>query len=77
MGLKGFKSMVNVFSLRKLLYLFLSPTIFPVLFFLFIGWYCGAGAFGIVGLGPLELWGYGLWYCGAGAFGIVGLRPLD
>ena len=33
----------------KLLYLFSSSTIFPFLFVLSIGWYCGAGVFGLMG----------------------------
>ena len=28
---------------------FSIPTIFPFLFFLFLGWYCGAGVFGLIG----------------------------
>ena len=32
----------------KLLYPFLSSTIFPFLFFRSIGWYCGAGVFGLI-----------------------------
>ena len=28
---------------------------FPFLFFLFIGWYCGAGVFGLIGCIPLSL----------------------
>ena len=31
------------FYQSKLLYHFLSSTIFPFLFFLSLGWYCGAG----------------------------------
>ena len=39
-----------LFYWPKLLYPFLSSTIFPFLFFLYIGWYCGAGVFGLIGL---------------------------
>ena len=31
------------------------PTFFPFLFFLSIGWYCGAGVFGLIGCIPLSL----------------------
>ena len=43
-GLAGFKSMENAFLLAQAaLSLLWSSTIFPFLFFLSIGWYCGAG----------------------------------
>ena len=46
--LAGFNSRVNVFLLAKAaLPLLLSSTIFLFLFFLSIGWYCGAGVFGL------------------------------
>ena len=32
-----------------------SSTIFPFLFFLSIGWYCGAGVFGLIGCISLSL----------------------
>ena len=32
-----------------------SSTIFPFLFFLYIGWYCGAGVFGLIGCTSLSL----------------------
>ena len=40
----------------KLLYAYYSlPTLFPFLFFLSIGWYCGAGVFGLIGCTSLSL----------------------
>ena len=48
-GLAGFKKMANIFLLSKLHYLFLSSTIFPLIFFLSIGWYCGAVVLGLIG----------------------------
>ena len=44
-GLAGFKSRPMLFYWLKLFYLFLSSIIFFFLFFLPIGWYCGAGVF--------------------------------
>ena len=43
-GLAAFKSRANIFLLAQAaLSLLLSSTIFPFLFFLSLGWYCGAG----------------------------------
>ena len=55
-GLAGSKSRVNA-SLLALaaLSLLLSSTFFPFLFFLSIGWYCGAGVLGLIGCIPLSL----------------------
>ena len=40
----------------KLLYPYYSLLLFfPILFFLSIGWYCGAGVFGLIGCIPLSL----------------------
>ena len=41
----------------KLLYPYynLLYTLFPFLFFLSMGWYCGAGVFGLIGCIPLSL----------------------
>ena len=43
-----------LFYWPKLLHPFLSSTIFPFLFFLSIGWYCGAGVFGLIGCRSLS-----------------------
>ena len=50
-GLAGFKRRANAFFYwSKLLYPYYSlPTIFLFLFFLSIGWYCGAWGFGLIG----------------------------
>ena len=48
-GLASFKSMANSFLLVLLLAPFLTSTVFPFLFFPFMGWYCGAGVFGLIG----------------------------
>ena len=40
---------------KAALSLLLSSTIFPFLFFLFIGWYCGAGVFVLIRCIPLSL----------------------
>ena len=55
-GLAGSKSRANA-SLLALaaLSLLLSSTLFPFLVFLFIGWYCGAGVFGLIGCISLYL----------------------
>ena len=45
--LAGFKSRANIFYWPKLLYSYYSLLLF--LFFLSIGWYCGAGIFGLMG----------------------------
>ena len=49
-GLASFKSRANA-SLLSLaaLSLLQSSSLFPFLFFLSIGWYCGAGVFGLIG----------------------------
>ena len=46
--LAGFKSRVNAFLLAQLLAPLLSPPVFR-LFFYSLGWYCGAGVFGMIG----------------------------
>ena len=43
-----------LFHWPKLLYPFSSSTIFPVLVFLSIGWYCVAGVFGLIGCRSLS-----------------------
>ena len=53
-GLAGFKSRASAFLLAKLLSAFVSSTVFPFLFFLSIGWCCGAGVFGLIGCQPLS-----------------------
>ena len=52
--LAGFKSRVNAFYWPKLLYPFSSSNIFRFLFFLSIGWYCGAGIFWLTGCRSLS-----------------------
>ena len=48
-GLAGFKSRANSSLLAQAaLSLLWSSTLFPFLFFLSIGWYCGAGVFGLI-----------------------------
>ena len=55
-GLPGFKRRSNALLLAKAaLSLPLSSTIFPFLFFLSIGWYCGAVVFGLIGCRSLSL----------------------
>ena len=55
-GLAGFKSGANAFLLAlDALSLLLSSTIFPFLFIQSIGWYCGAGVFGLIGCLSLSL----------------------
>ena len=51
-GLSGFKSRANVFFyLPKLLYAYYSLLLFfHFSFFVSIGWYCGAGVFGLISL---------------------------
>ena len=50
MELAGFKSRANASLLvSAALSLLKSSTLFPFLFFLSIGWYCGAGVFGLIG----------------------------
>ena len=51
LGLACFKSRANAFLFAKaaLSLLQSSNTIFPFLFFLSIGWLCGAGVFGLIG----------------------------
>ena len=44
-GLAGFKSLANSFLLTEAALSLLSSTIFPLLVFLSIGWYYGAGVF--------------------------------
>ena len=49
-GLAGFKSRANASLLAQAaLSLLQSSTLFPFLFFLSIGWYCGAGVLGLIG----------------------------
>ena len=38
-----------LYNRPKLLYPFVSSTVFPFLFFLSIGWFCEAGVFGLIG----------------------------
>ena len=47
--LAGFENRANVFSLTKLLDIFLSSAVFPFLFFLSIGRYCGGEVFRLIG----------------------------
>ena len=55
-GLAGFKSRVNVFLLTyAAISLLQSSTIFPFFFCLSMGWYCGAGVFGLTGCISLSL----------------------
>ena len=55
-GLAGFKSRANASLLAYAgLSLLYSSTLFPFLFFLSIGWYCGVGVFGLIGCIPLSL----------------------
>ena len=55
-GLAGFKSRANAFLLvTAAISLLYSSTIFPFLFFLSIGWYCGPGIFGLIGCSSLSL----------------------
>ena len=55
-GLSGFKSRANAFLLAlAALSLLQSSTIFPFLFFLSIGWICGAEVFGLIGCISLSL----------------------
>ena len=44
-----------LFYWPKLLYPYYSLLLFPFLFFLSIGWYCGAGVFGLIGCISLSL----------------------
>ena len=44
-----------LFLTKTALSLLLSSTIFPFLFFLSIGWYCGAGVFRLIGCISLSL----------------------
>ena len=53
-GLAGFKSRAYVFYWHKLLYAFLTSTIFIFIFFMSIGWYCGAGVLGLIGCRSLS-----------------------
>ena len=54
-GLAGLKSRANASLLANVaLSLLQSSTFFPFLFFLSIGWYCGAGVFGLIGCIPLS-----------------------
>ena len=52
-GLAGFNSRPNALYWPKLLYPYYS--LLPVLFFLSIGWYCGAGVFQMIGCISLTL----------------------
>ena len=38
-----------LFYWYKLIAPFIPSTVFPFLLFLFVGWYCGAGVFGLIG----------------------------
>ena len=53
-GLAGFKSTATAF-LFALAALSILSTLFPFLFFLSTGWYCGAGVFGLIGCISLSL----------------------
>ena len=44
-----------LFYWPKLLFPYYSLLLFPFLIFLSIGWYCGAGVFGLIGCIPLSL----------------------
>ena len=48
-GLAGFKSRANAFLLAWVLSPFLVSYCFPFIFFHSMGWYCGAGVFGLIG----------------------------
>ena len=55
-GLVGFKSRANSSLLAQAaLSLLQYSSCFPFCFFLSIGWYCGAGVFGLIGCIPLSL----------------------
>ena len=54
-GLAGFKSRANAFLLAKAALSLLSSTLSSFLFFLSIGWYCGAEIFGLIGCISLSL----------------------
>ena len=48
-GSAGLKSMANAFLLANLLAPIFVSYCYPFLFFHSIGWYCGAGDFGLMG----------------------------
>ena len=53
-GLAGYESRVNVFFVVRTLFVFYTLfRCFPFLFFLSIGWFCGAGVFGLTRCNPL------------------------
>ena len=54
-GLASFRSRANAFLLPLAALSIWSSTLFPFLFFLSIGWYCGAGVFELIGCTSLSL----------------------
>ena len=58
-GLVGFKSKVNAFLFASAACSLFVFYCFPLVFFLSIGWYCGAGVFGLIwckSLSPSIVW---------------------